>query len=414
LEGLGTRGKGIEQVALPAPSPRRSAPDTSVYPAVKFFVKDHLGNVRVAYSASINDTTCLVRHRVLAVMDYSPYGGILRSWFSSVPERWQSTGHERDLESGWDMRGARMYDAAYGRFLSRDPLAGAFPSWSPYNYVLGNPVRLTDLSGMGPDGIKGGGAPLADDGVPITYLSDVVITARCEYCYLNAVITTFGNGNYLGGQPTLSGVGVNAPHDLNEGDAAVGFDVIGTSEIPGLSTAADVGSGLLSVKNGDYLGGGISLAASIPAVGVLFNGAKWVRRMFKWGDKAAGVAKYGDEAGEVVGNGISFGSKTGGTATGITNVVNAPIPLAQFNSVESLLGSIPKFDKLKAGVKQAFINGDGPSILRSITNSAKSTPSGRFILPDGTNLGMHFSTRTGEYTIDINNLGKVFKIRINP
>jgi hypothetical protein len=157
--------------------------------------------------------------------------------------------------------------------------------------VLGNPVRLTDLSGMGPDGIKGGGAPLADDGVPITYLSDVVITARCEYCYLNAVITTFGNGNYLGGQPTLSGVGVNAPHDLNEGDAAVGLDVIGTSEIPGLSTAADVGSGLLSVKNGDYLGGGISLAASIPAVGVLFNGAKWVRRMFKWGDEAAGVGK---------------------------------------------------------------------------------------------------------------------------
>lgn len=37
------------------------------------------------------------------------------------------------------------------RFLSVDPLAADFASWSPYNYVLGNPVMLTDPDGRAPD-----------------------------------------------------------------------------------------------------------------------------------------------------------------------------------------------------------------------------------------------------------------------
>jgi len=38
-------------------------------------------------------------------------------------------------------------------FLSVDPLAADYASWSPYNYVLGNPVRLLDPDGRAPSDI---------------------------------------------------------------------------------------------------------------------------------------------------------------------------------------------------------------------------------------------------------------------
>ena len=65
-------------------------------------------------------------------------------------EKYLTTHHERDQETGLDYRGARFYDSDIGRFLSVDPLAADFASWSPYNYVLGNPVIIID-----PDGRNG-------------------------------------------------------------------------------------------------------------------------------------------------------------------------------------------------------------------------------------------------------------------
>ncbi len=51
-----------------------------------------------------------------------------------------TTQHQRDFETNFDHRGARLYDADAGRVLSLDPLTADFPSWSDYNYVLGNPI----------------------------------------------------------------------------------------------------------------------------------------------------------------------------------------------------------------------------------------------------------------------------------
>jgi RHS repeat-associated protein len=79
-------------------------------------------------------------------MDYFPYGKILRQ-FIKTPEKYVTTGHERDVETGLDYRGARFYDSDVARFLSLDPLAAEFPEWSDYNYVLGNPVMFVDPDG---------------------------------------------------------------------------------------------------------------------------------------------------------------------------------------------------------------------------------------------------------------------------
>ena len=44
----------------------------------------------------------------------------------------------------------RYYDATTGRFLTRDKLAQKYPSWSPYVYVLDNPLKYVDPDGEEP------------------------------------------------------------------------------------------------------------------------------------------------------------------------------------------------------------------------------------------------------------------------
>ncbi|TXF90206.1 DUF2778 domain-containing protein [Neolewinella aurantiaca] len=85
--------------------------------------------------------------------DYYPYGKILREYKACNQNRYLSTHHERDKDTGYDNRGARLYDSEIGRFLGVDALAGEFPGWSSYNYVLGNPVRLVDPDGMAPEDV---------------------------------------------------------------------------------------------------------------------------------------------------------------------------------------------------------------------------------------------------------------------
>jgi RHS repeat-associated protein len=63
------------------------------------------------------------------------------------------TGHELDAETGLNYAGARYYDSAIARWMSVDPLASSFPSHSPYNYVMGDPMRLTDPDGRAPKDI---------------------------------------------------------------------------------------------------------------------------------------------------------------------------------------------------------------------------------------------------------------------
>ncbi len=65
----------------------------------------------------------------------------------------QFTGQQRDTETGLDFFQARYYSNSHGRFLSADPLQASADTrrpqtWNRYSYVLNNPLKLVDPSGM--------------------------------------------------------------------------------------------------------------------------------------------------------------------------------------------------------------------------------------------------------------------------
>ncbi len=133
---------GNERVAMISPNTGGTTPSRIQHNEATFFLTDHLGNTRVAYMAANSSMAYIIN-----AADYYPYGKILREYDNGAADRYLSTEHERDRETGLDYRGARYYDVA--RFLSTDPWADQFPAWSTYTYVLGNPIVFIDPTGKG-------------------------------------------------------------------------------------------------------------------------------------------------------------------------------------------------------------------------------------------------------------------------
>jgi RHS repeat-associated protein len=106
-----------------------------------FYFKDHLGSVRTRVNAS---------GTVQEVMDFDPFGLDMagRGMLSGIGSATKFTGYERDPESFLDYAQARYYNPMIGRFMSVDPLAEQFPSWSAYAYVMNNPIGLVDPTGL--------------------------------------------------------------------------------------------------------------------------------------------------------------------------------------------------------------------------------------------------------------------------
>ena len=113
------------------------------------YLKDHLGNVRVA---------CRRENGVLKtrqVDSYYPFGmnikGLtLNSTDVNRPNEYLYNGKQMQDEMGlgWLDYGARFYDPVLARWHSPDPLAEVNRRWSPYRYAYDNPMRFLDPDGM--------------------------------------------------------------------------------------------------------------------------------------------------------------------------------------------------------------------------------------------------------------------------
>ncbi|WP_302322937.1 RHS repeat domain-containing protein, partial [Bacteroides congonensis] len=104
-----------------------------------YFIQDHQGNNRMVAD---EDGT------LEEVNDYYPFGGLMASSVGSV-QPYKYNGKELDRKGGldWYDYGARMYDAALGRWHTVDPMAEKYYSLSPYAYCAGNPLKYVDLKG---------------------------------------------------------------------------------------------------------------------------------------------------------------------------------------------------------------------------------------------------------------------------
>ena len=116
-----------------------------------YLTADHLGSPRINTDGTGN---------VIARHDYHPFGEeiattarVVGLGYTSDTIRKQFTGYERDGESGLDFAQARYFVSTAGRFSTPDPLlssgrTGNPQTWNRFTYVLGNPLNLTDPSGL--------------------------------------------------------------------------------------------------------------------------------------------------------------------------------------------------------------------------------------------------------------------------
>jgi RHS repeat-associated protein len=88
-----------------------------------------------------------------AIYAYDPWGNALLSVTDAVgtKNKFRFTGEALDPGTGLYYLRARYFDPGVGRFLNRDPLAGALTmplTRNRYQYSLANPMRYTDPSGL--------------------------------------------------------------------------------------------------------------------------------------------------------------------------------------------------------------------------------------------------------------------------
>jgi RHS repeat-associated protein len=122
---------------------------------LQWLVTDQLGTPRMIFDKT-GSLAATKRH------DYLPFGeeifagtgGRSTGYGAADSVRQKFTGYEHDDETGLEFAHARYYGSSQGRFTSTDPFLGSGrtgspQSWNRYAYVLNNPLRLVDPTGMG-------------------------------------------------------------------------------------------------------------------------------------------------------------------------------------------------------------------------------------------------------------------------
>jgi RHS repeat-associated protein len=143
-------------------------------PPRRYYIKDHLGSVRVVVDAT---------GEVKETRDYYPFGLRMpgRSTTTGTPAPEDYTGHELDPQTQLHYAGARYYMSALGRWTTTDPKADKNYADSPYTYVVNDPINYVDLAGMDTTATTDSGDEVTIEGEGSGLPSDptgIVVTAE--------------------------------------------------------------------------------------------------------------------------------------------------------------------------------------------------------------------------------------------
>jgi RHS repeat-associated protein len=104
----------------------------------EYTLTDHLGNNRVTFDQT---------NGKVGEEDYYPFGLNMHRQVNAT-NKYLYNKKELQEELGQYDYGARFYDPVIGCWTTIDPLAEKSRRWSPYNYVVNNPIRNIDPDGM--------------------------------------------------------------------------------------------------------------------------------------------------------------------------------------------------------------------------------------------------------------------------
>lgn len=104
---------------------------------IYWFHPDHLGSS--SYISGLDG-------EVTQNIEYFPSGEVFVENHKNdlLNNQYKFNGKELDGETGYYYYGARYYNPRVSLWLSVDPLAEKYPSWSPYNYTFNNPIKYID------------------------------------------------------------------------------------------------------------------------------------------------------------------------------------------------------------------------------------------------------------------------------
>ncbi|MCB9310010.1 MAG: RHS repeat-associated core domain-containing protein [Lewinellaceae bacterium] len=165
------------------------------------------------------------------------------------------TSKELDDNTGLYYYGARYYDPVVSSWLSVDPMADKYTSWSPYNYTMNNPIKFTDPTGNGVEGdiYNMNGVHIGNDGKEDNKVYVKLTTNNTQMSQTDALIATTMASTTTGVSSTIDitrSTGIT--HDEFVQYSA---NVYNEAKDQSYSEKEKVGSAINNRKDGHSLGG---------------------------------------------------------------------------------------------------------------------------------------------------------------